>query len=187
RFSKDAAETQAATRPPNAPPPAGGGGPPPAPPASTGPFFMQDVDLMAEELAIAKREGIACIVDGGHPDMGRDMNFLRQVSMKSGLPIVAGAGFYTQPFYPKEISSMSEEQVLQALMKQVESDPIGAFGEIGSWDYISKDERKVFRAIGKAHLLTNIPIFTHTGIPGKSALAQLDIFEDVGVAPTHVV
>ena len=103
-----------------------------------------------------------------------DMNFLRQVSMKSGLPIVAGAGFYTQPFYPKEISSMSEEQVLQALMKQVESDPIGAFGEIGSWDYISKDERKVFRAIGKAHLLTNIPIFTHTGIPGKSALEQLD-------------
>src|SRR5438094_61060 len=179
RFIKYAAETQAATRPPNAPPPAGRGGPPPAPPASTGPFFMQDVDLMAEELAIAKREGIACIVDGGHPDMGRDMNFLRQVSMKSGLPIVAGAGFYTQPFYPKEISSMSEEQVLQALMKQVESDPIGAFGEIGSWDYISKDERKVFRAIGKAHLLTNIPIFTHTGIPGKSALEQLDIFEDV--------
>ncbi|PYR37342.1 MAG: hypothetical protein DMF90_07095 [Acidobacteria bacterium] len=187
RFIKYAAETQAATRPPNAPPPAGRGGPPPAPPASTGPFFMQDVDLMAEELAIAKREGIACIVDGGHPDMGRDMNFLRQVSMKSGLPIVAGAGFYTQPFYPKEISSMSEEQVLQALMKQVESDPIGAFGEIGSWDYISKDERKVFRAIGKAHLLTNIPIFTHTGIPGKSALEQLDIFEDVGVDPKHVV
>ena len=137
--------------------------------------------------AIAKREGIACIVDGGHPDMGRDINFLRQVSMKSGLPIVAGAGFYTQPFYPKEISTMSEEQVLQALMKQVESDPIGAFGEIGSWDYITKDERKVFRAIGRAHLLTNIPIFTHTGIPGKSALEQLDIFEDVGVDPRHVV
>jgi predicted metal-dependent phosphotriesterase family hydrolase len=115
RFIKYAAETQAATRPPNAPPPAGRGGPPPAAPASTGPFFMQDVDLMAEELAIAKREGIACIVDGGHPDMGRDMNFLRQVSMKSGLPIVAGAGFYTQPFYPKDISSMSEEQVVQAI------------------------------------------------------------------------
>jgi predicted metal-dependent phosphotriesterase family hydrolase len=32
---------------------------------------------------------------------------------------------------------------------------------------------------GRAHLATNIPIFTHTGIPGKSALEQLDIFEDV--------
>ena len=187
RFIKYAAETQAATRPPNAPAPAGRGATPPAPPAVTGGFFMQDVDLMSEELAIAKREGIACIVDGGHPDMGRDINFLRQVSMKSGLPIVAGAGFYTQPFYPKEISTMTEEQVLQRLTKQVESDPIGAFGEIGSWDYITKDERKVFRAIGRAHLMTNIPIFTHTGIPGKSALEQLDIFEDVGVDPKHVV
>ena len=63
---------------------------------------------MSEELSIAKREGIACIVDGGHPDMGRDINVLRQISMKSGLPIVAGAGFYTQPFYPKEIGAMSE-------------------------------------------------------------------------------
>ena len=148
---------------------------------------MQDLDLMSEELTIAKSEGIACVVDGGHPDMGRDINFLRQLSTKSGMPIVAGAGFYTQPFYPKEISTMSEEQVTQALIKQVETDPVGVFGEIGSWDDISADERKVFRAIGKAHLATNLPIFTHTGIPGKSALEQLDLLEDAGVKPNRIV
>src|SRR5258708_27244366 len=99
----------------------------------------------------------------------------------------ARGGFYAQPFYPREISTMSEEQVFQALVEQAEADPIGAFGEIGSWDYITKDERKVFRAIGRAQLATNIPIFTHTGIPGKSALEQLDILEDVGVDPKHIV
>jgi predicted metal-dependent phosphotriesterase family hydrolase len=52
---------------------------------------------------------------------------------------------------------------------------------------MTKDERKVFRAIGRAHLATNVPIFTHTGIPGKSALEQLDILEDVGVDPKHIV
>jgi phosphotriesterase-related protein len=160
------------------------GGPPPAPP---GPNPMEDVDLMAEELAAARREGAACIVDAGHPDMGRDLDFLRRASTKSGVPIVASAGFYSQPFYPKEISTMSEDQVVQALMKQVDADPIGAFGEIGSWDEITADERKVFRAIGKAHAATNIPIFTHTGIPGKSALEQLDILEDAGVKPDRVV
>src|SRR4030095_2440662 len=41
----------------------------PAPPTEP---FMQDMDLMTSELAIAKREGISCIVDGGHPDMGRE-------------------------------------------------------------------------------------------------------------------
>ena len=142
---------------------------------------------MSEELRIAKSEGIGCIVDGGHPDMGRDLNFLRQVSTNSGLPIVAGAGFYTQPFYPREIATMSEEQIVEALVKQVEGDPVGVFGEIGSWDDMSKDERKVFRAIGKAHLATNLPIFTHTGIPGKAALEQLDLLEDAGVKPERIV
>jgi phosphotriesterase-related protein len=158
-----------------------------AAPAPSGPFFMQDADLMAEEMRIAKSEGISCIVDGGHPDMGRDINFLRRISTMSGLPIVAGAGFYTQPFYPKELATMSEEQIVQALIKQTETDPVGVFGEIGSWDDMTATERKVFRAIGKAHVATNLPIFTHTGIPGKAALEQLDILEDVGVKPDRVV
>jgi phosphotriesterase-related protein len=45
----------------------------------------------------------------------------------------------------------------------------------------------VFRAVGKAHVATNLSIFTHTGIPGKSALEQLDILEDAGVKPDRVV
>ena len=155
--------------------------------AAAGPFFMQDIDLMSDEMRIAKTDGIGCIVDGGHPDMGRNVNFLRQVSMRSGMPIVSAGGFYTQPFYPPEIATMSEEQIVQALIQQVENDPIGAFGEIGSWDDMTKDERKVFRAVGKAHLATNLPIFTHTGIPGKAAIEQLYLLEDAGVNPSRVV
>jgi predicted metal-dependent phosphotriesterase family hydrolase len=159
----------------------------PAQPAvPAGKYFMRDLDFQIEEMRIAKSEGISCIVDGGHADMGRDMNFLRQLSDRSGLPIVAGGGFYAQPFYPKAISTMSEDQIVEALVKQVETEPVGAFGEIGSWDYITRDERKVFRAIGRAHLQTGLPIFTHTGIPGKSAIEQLDLLEDVGVDPKRV-
>src|SRR5271170_7517486 len=109
----------------------------PAAPATPAPFFMQDVDLMTAELVTAKNEGVACIVDGGHPDMGRDFSFLKQISTKSGVPIVAGAGFYTQPFYPEAIATMSEDEILQAILKQIDTDPIGALGEIGSWDEIT--------------------------------------------------
>jgi phosphotriesterase-related protein len=186
RFLAATAAVRAANGLPPAPGRGGGagrtGGPPP------GPDIMRDVDLMSAEVATARRDGnLACIVDAGHPDMGRDINFIRQVSMKSGVPIVAGGGFYSQPFYPKEISTMSEEQIVQALIRQADEDVLGVFGEIGSWDEITADERKVFRAVGKAHVATNIPIFTHTGIPGKSALEQLDILEDAGVRPEHVV
>ena len=186
RFLAATAAVRAANGLPPAPARGGGAGRGPAAPA--GPDIMRDADLMAAEVKNAARDGnLACIVDGGHADMGRDINFLRSVSMKSGVPIVAGGGFYNQPFYPKEISTMSEDDIVKALIKQVDDEVLGAFGEIGSWDEITADERKVFRAVGRAHVATNLPVFTHTGIPGKSALEQLDLLEDAGVKPEHVV
>jgi phosphotriesterase-related protein len=182
KFTAAAAAAREANGLPPAPARAGGRGPAP------GPDIMHDVDLMTAEVTKAAHDGnLACIVEAGHPEMGRDINFIRQVAMKSGVPIVIGGGFYAQPFYPKEISSMSEDQIFRALLKQADDDVLGAFGEIGSWDEITADERKVFRAVGRAHVATNIPIFTHTGIPGKSALEQLDLLEDQGVKPDRVV
>lgn len=192
-WNRYAGDTRTANRIPNSPAPTPPARPPgaAAPTAPAGPApnpdFMLDEAVMVDEMIAAKREGIGCIVDAGHPDMGRDAAFLRRISQKSGLPIVCSAGFYTQPFYPKDIGAWSEDQVFAAIMKQVRENPTGALGEIGSWDYITKDERKVFRAVARVHLATGIPIFTHTGIPGKSALEQLDIFEDAGVDPKHVV
>jgi phosphotriesterase-related protein len=184
KFAAAATAARAANGLPPAPARGGGPGRANTPPP---PDIMHDVDLMTAEVKKAADEGhIACIVEAGHPEMGRDVNFVRQVAMKSGVPIVIGGGLYSQPWYPKEIPTMSEDQIVRMLIKQVDDDVVGAFGEIGSWDDISKDERKVFRAVGRAHVATNIPIFTHTGIPGKSALEQLDIFEDEGVNPQHV-
>lgn len=183
KFAAAAAAARAANGLPPIPArPGGRGGAGPAPPD-----IQHDVDLMSEEVIKTKNAGVACMVDAGHADMGRDINFIRQVSLKSGVPIVAGGGFYSQPFYPKEISTMSEERIVKALIKQADDDTLGVYGEIGSWDEITAEERKVFRAVGKAHVATNLPIFTHTGIPGKSALEQLDILEDTGVKADRVV
>jgi phosphotriesterase-related protein len=180
RFRAAAAAVLAAQ---GAPPTVRAAGPPPAPPSADP---MRDVDLMAEELRSAARDGVACIVDAGLEGTGVDLEFIRAAAQQSGMPVVKGAGFYTEPFYPAEVATMSEAELLRALLRQVEDYPAGVFGEIGSWDEISSVERRVFRAVGRAHLETNLPIFTHTGIPGKSALEQLDILEDVGVDPARV-
>jgi phosphotriesterase-related protein len=164
--------------------PTGNAAAPPPPPPGADP--MRDVDLMTEELRAAQRDGVACLVDAGLEGSGMDLEFIRAAAKKAGLPVVKGAGFYVEPFYPKEVAGMSEEQLVRALVRQTEAYPAGVFGEIGSWDEISKVERKVFRAVGKAHVATNLPIFTHTGIPGKSAIEQLDILEDAGVDPKRV-
>ena len=156
------------------------------PPPATGPDPMRDVGLMTEEPKSAKRDGVACLVDAGLEGTGMDLDFIRAAAKASGLTVVKGAGFYTEPFYPKAVMTMSEDQIVQALIKQADDYPAGVFGEIGSWDEISATERKVFRAVGRAHKATNLSVFTHTGIPGKSALEQLDILEDAGVDPRRV-
>ena len=147
--------------------------------------LMQDIDVMAEEMRSAAAAGVACIVDAGHPDMGRNFQFLKQLSLKSAMPIVAGTGYYAQPFYPPDIARWDEEKITHELIAQSTADAVGALGEIGTWDTMTRDERKVFRAVGKAHLATNLPIFTHTNM-GKGALEQLDELESVGVHPTRV-
>ncbi len=171
-----------------------GGTPTPAAPAagnnqarppSSGP--TKDLDTMLADIAKTKSAGVSCIVDAGHTDMGRDIDFVRRVAQRSGMPIVASAGFYSQPYYPREITTMSEDEIVQALLAQVDALPAGALGEIGSWDEMTKDERKVFRAVGRVQVATNLPVITHTGIPGKAAIEQLDILEDAGVKPDRVV
>ena len=164
----------------------GGGGRGPGGPKPGETYFLEDADLMTDELTAAKKDGVACIVDAGHPDMGRSLPFLKQLSERSGLPIVASTGFYGQPFYTPEVIAMSEDQAARELIRQAQTAPIGAFGEIGTWDVMmSPDEKKVFRAVGKAHLATNLPIFTHTAF-GKGAEEQLDTLEAVGVKPGRI-
>jgi phosphotriesterase-related protein len=157
----------------------------PAPPAPSRPWFMEDLGLMVEEMHQAAMEGVACIVDGGHPDMGRDLQFLKQLSARSGMPIVAGFGYYSQPYYPPEITRWSEEEITEELLRQAQTEPVGALGEIGTWDVMTPTERKVFRAVGRAQLVTGLAVFTHTNF-GKGAIEQLDVLESVGVKPGRV-
>ena len=149
------------------------------------PYFMQDAEVMIEELQAAAREGVAALVDGGHADMGRDVSFLRTVSERSGMPIVVSGGYYTDPFHPPELADRTDDEIAASLAEAATAERWGAFGEIASSAEMTPGERKVFHAIGKAHLLTNIPIFTHTA-NGLEAETQLDIFESLGVPPGSV-
>ena len=150
------------------------------------PYFMQHVDSIVPELRAAVEEGVTLLVDGGHADIGRDQAFLRTISEQSGMAIVASGGYYTDPFHPPELAGQTDDEIASALAASAAAEGWGAFGEIASSEEITDGERKVFNAIGKAHLLTNLPVFTHTA-NGAEAVAQLDIFESVGVSPDRVV
>jgi predicted metal-dependent phosphotriesterase family hydrolase len=172
--------------------------PPATPPAPNAPPPLpnptKDLDLMVEEAKAALKDGIGCIVDGGHADMGTDYEFLKQVTLRSGLPIVASGGYYMERVYPPDLATKNEDQIAEELARQATANRFGAFGEIGENPDapMSPLERKVFRAIGKAHVRTNLPIFTHnaygTGpnVPANAGLVQLDVLESAGVRPQRI-
>jgi len=150
------------------------------------PNMMEDLDWMTEEVQAAAKDGVSCIVDGGHADMGTDIEFLRLLSRRSGMPIVKGGGYYRQLTYPPRIAKMTETELVEELVRHARDQRWGAFGEIGTSDEITPDERKMLRAVSKAHVRTGLPIFSHTA-NGKAAMQQLDIFEAEGVDLNHLV
>ena len=160
------------------------------PPPSTA-----DIRPVIADVNEAAKAGVSCIVDGGHPDMGRNIEQLRQIATETKVFIVASTGFYMENNYPAEIATMNEDQIADELVRQANEQWLGAFGEIGQSNNtaeLTSQERKVFRAVGKAHLRTNLPIFTHnaynTGpnVPKNAGLLQLDVLESVGVKPQHI-
>jgi len=159
---------------------------------ATGP--AKEVTPLAAELDLAAAEGVGCIVDAGTNDVGRDVAFLKGVAAATRVRIVACGGLYMQRTYPADVATKSEDQIADDLVSDARASRYGAFGEIGETPDapMSADERKVFRAVGKAHVRTNLPIFTHnaygTGpnVPKEAGLRQLDAFESAGVDPRRI-
>jgi len=159
--------------------------------------FSDDVNLMIEETRSAGKEGVSCIVDGGHPDMDRNLAALKRIAAESGVHIVASGGYYMERTYPPEIAMKSADQIADELVRDAKVEHLGAYGEIGQQGgELTPDERKVFMAVGKAHVRAGLPIFTHnayTGtrmvnppVPREAALRQLDVLEAAGAKPQHI-
>ncbi|HEX8029097.1 MAG TPA: hypothetical protein VF491_11575 [Vicinamibacterales bacterium] len=159
--------------------------------------FTDDIALMIEEARLAKQDGIAAIVDGGHADMNRSVDALTRISTESGLPIIASGGYYMQRSYPEGLAAKSVDQLADELTKEAAASRFGAFGEIGQQGgVLTDDERRVFTAIAKAHVSTGLPIFTHnaytgtrptqTPVPKDTAIKQFELLAANGVKPSSM-
>ena len=152
------------------------------------------LQLMVDELKMSRADGVSCLLDAasnGRRD-DRTVDNLRQLSTRSNMHIVVGGGYYQDlaipARYPADIVQMPEAMLLEQFVADAERQRWGAFGEIASSQTMQPEERKLIRAIGQAHLRTNLPILTHTPHQGcpSCALEQLEVFESVGVDPRRV-
>lgn len=152
-----------------------------------------DPDEILFEVNSAGADGVACLVDSeGRRRTQEALDDQQSMADRTDVHIVRAGGYLQDVgmrHYPVRVTEMSEDELFEELVQDATSQRWGAFGEIGSSLQMRPDERKVFRAVGRAHVATGLPIFTHT--PHEScpscAIEQMDVFESVGVDFAHLV
>jgi phosphotriesterase-related protein len=155
---------------------------------------LRDEDVLSAELAAFREAGGSCLVDQTPGGAGRDPLGLRRLSARSGLKIVTGCGWYTEPFYPPadDLSRRSTAEIAEQLIAEITGGfgvtdvRPGIIGEIGaSQGWLSPLEERVHRAAARAQVRTGLPLATHT-LYHATGRAQMALFEEEGVDPRRV-
>ena len=139
--------------------------------------FLQ---LVADELRMsADIDGLACIVDAAiHRRSEEQLEYLRQMSSRSGVAVVAAGAYWRAPF-PENVAAMNVDELTEHLTTDARDQNWGAFGEVGTSLEMHETERTFLHAVSRAHHATNLPIFTHIEHEGCRPCGpeQLDVFE----------
>ena len=152
-------------------------------------------DLILPELARFRELGGTCLVDVTLAAIGRDPLRLRRLAEASGLHLVMGCGWYRGAYYPPDalVDRRSVAELSDILVDEIlggaEGTDVrpGIIGEIGSdKPWLSAQEERVFRAVGRASQATGLAVMTHA-VMSDVGLAQLRVLEEAGADPGRVV
>ena len=150
-------------------------------------------DATVEEFKELYEYGVRNIIDVTTDGMGRNVEYVNQVSDLSNINIVQATGYYKEPFLPDYVYTMSVEELAKKMVKEIKegigetTTKANVIGEIGS----SKDEfleleKKVFEAAVLAAKETETVISTHTSL-GTMALEQAEFFLARKMNPEKII
>ncbi len=151
--------------------------------------------LILPELERFRDMGGTCLVDLTLAAIGRDPLRLLRLAQSSGLHLVMSCGWYRGPYYPPD--ALIDRSPVEALTDLLVGEILGGaegtdvrpgiIGEIGTdKPWVSAQEERVFRAVGRASRATGLGIVTHA-VMSDVGLAQLRVLEDAGADPARVV
>ena len=156
-------------------------------------MILDDVPLAIDELRALKDAGGDAVVDVTNGCMGRDVRAQARIAEETGLNIIAATGYYTEPYYPREVYELTTDRLSELMVAELTEGidgtgvRAGIIGEIGTRrDFMSPAEERVFRAAARASLRTGVAISTHTYLE-QLIPEQLEVFEDEGVEPSRVI
>ena len=166
---------------------------------------FDEEDVMAWEMKDVMRAGGRTVVDCTCEGLAPDPAALTRIAKESGINLIASVGLYRSVVYPEYVAAESADQIARRMIDACETG-IGETGvrpgmlaEFASHDpedissqghdaggLVTDLTEKVFRAAGRAHGATGLPITTHCWV-GVGADWEIGIFREEGVDLSKVV
>ena len=150
------------------------------------------VAVMAPEIVRAQDAGVSAIVECSTVGVGRRADIDLAVSEATGFPLVVPTGIYREPWVPRWAHEASEDELFDWMLRELD-DEIEGTGVRAGWiklsagdDGLTPGETKILRAAARAANATHCVIGSHT-IKGRVVRDQLDILDDVDVAPDQFI
>jgi phosphotriesterase-related protein len=159
-------------------------------------FDLLNVDKAIFEVLCFKNVGGKSIVDMSTQEAERNVESLKRISEDTGINVICCSGYVFEKHWhcPRNNWILTatidelEDKVYKEVVEGIDGTGIkpGVLKAGSSLDVITQAEERVFLAIARAHLKTNLPISTHTTM-GTMALDQLTLLEEEGVDPGRVI
>jgi phosphotriesterase-related protein len=119
-------------------------------------LHLTDEPTAVEEARLFRLAGGRTLVDPTTVGIGRDPLALQRIARATGLHVIMGSGYYTEPAHPPGLAAADEDALAQEIIRDVTEGVgntgvrAGLIGEIGcSWPW-APAERKALRAAAAA-------------------------------------
>lgn len=154
--------------------------------------FDKVVEIAVGQMKKAKEKyGITTVVDGTTPNLGRDIQLIKNVAEKSGMNMIASTGMYFQeePYLMNKPINWILDLMLEECEEGIEGSGIlpGIIKSATDIYGVTALNKNLLYMASEIHCRTGLPIFAHSCAPLKTGLLQQDEFEKNGVDLSKVI
>jgi phosphotriesterase-related protein len=142
------------------------------------------------ELTEAKQGGINTVIDLTTPDLGRDVEFVREVSRASGMNVIAATGIWRD--VPRSFWTRDIEDIAAIFVREIEVGigdsgiKAGCIKVANDMGGVTPEGERILRGAARACKRTGCPISTHHWAPEEVGRRQVEVFQEEGVPMDRV-
>src|SRR5438105_4967171 len=150
--------------------------------------WMFDLDATREtairELSEAKAAGVDSLIDLTTPDLGRDVEFVRDAAKASGMNIIVATGIWRD--VPRSFWSRDIDKIADIFVREIETGigrteiKAGVIKVANDAEGVTPEAERVLRGAARALKRTGCPISTHQWAPERVGARQVEVFEEEG-------